>query len=57
MWLLYRCAHTECRKNSVRNLDEGTHKVWILGCHCGRGLEIIGWLPAGVVPVIDEKEV
>lgn len=52
-WQLHICG---CGQASVRHLVEGDHKGWIMGCNCRTGLDLLGWLPIGVVPAVDEVD-
>ena len=53
-WQLYICRN--CGQFSIRHLVEGGHKGWVMGCQCWLGLDLLGWLPIGVIPVVDEKD-
>ena len=51
-WQLYRCG---CGQVTARHLDYGING-WIMGCNCRTGLDLLGWLPIGVIPVVEEKD-
>ena len=54
--MAYRCGDRTCQKVSVRHLENGKSLGWVKGCECHAGFSNIGWVPNGILQVVDERD-